>query len=124
MERIMRAQTLSDPKNMKAMSASRTMEINPRHPIIIELSKLASESPEEQSTKDLAWLLYDTALLTSGFSQDEPELFAERMYRTLGSSLNIKSFDLAEEIEVAVEEEDEEGESKEKVDHDSFNDEF
>jgi heat shock protein beta len=119
MERIMRAQTFADPKNLKAMGATRTMELNPRHPIVVELNKLVVDSPEEQTTKDLAWLLYDTSLLTSGFLQDEPEEFAERMYRTIGSSLNVKNFDLVEEVE--IEDEEEEGE---KAAEDSSHDEF
>ena len=58
------------------MMASKTLEINPRHPIIVELNKLATSAPEEQSTKDLAYILYDTALLQSGFQFDETEAFA------------------------------------------------
>lgn len=58
------------------MLASKTLEINPRHPIIVELNKLATSAPEEQSTKDLAYILYDTALLQSGFQFDETEAFA------------------------------------------------
>ena len=110
MERIMRSQTFADPEKLKGLGASRTMEINPRHPIIIELNKLVQESPDEQTTKDLAWLVYDTALLASGFYQDDIESFSDRMYRTIGASLNVKSFELAEELEIPAEEEEEEGE--------------
>lgn len=109
MERIMRAQTFTDPNALKMMQAQRTMEINPRHPIIVELNKAVQTAPEEERTRDLAWLLYDTALLTSGFHQDEVENFADRMYRTIATTLNVESMELAEEIEVEVEEEEEEG---------------
>jgi heat shock protein beta len=108
MERIMRAQTFADPSAMQQLSASRTLELNPRHPIIIELNKLVEESPDDESTKDLAWLMYDTALLSSGFTQQDTELFSARMHRTIAKSLNVESMDLAEEIEVEVEDEDEE----------------
>ena len=53
------------------MSASKTLELNPRHPIIVELNKRVVSDPDSQSTKDLAYLLYDTALLTSGFLQED-----------------------------------------------------
>jgi heat shock protein 90kDa beta len=122
MERIMRAQTFANPEAMKQMSASRTLELNPRHPIVIELNNLVQSTPDAESTNDLAWLLYDTALLNSGFTQTETELFAERMYRTIASSLGVKSLDLAPEIEVELEEEAEE-ESNDEVEldgHDEF----
>ncbi|CAE7379298.1 HSP90B1, partial [Symbiodinium microadriaticum] len=122
MERIMRAQTFANPDAMKQMAASRTLEVNPRHPIVIELNKLVQNGDDEY-TADLAWLLYDTALLSSGFTQTETELFAERMYRTMAKNMNIESMDLAEEIEVELEEEDEEEEDDEEVEldgHDEF----
>jgi HSP90 family molecular chaperone len=107
MERIMRAQTFSDSSKIKDLASSRTLELNPRHPVVIEMKKLAQEKPDEQSTKDLAWLLHDTALLASGFTQDDTEGFSERMYRTIATSLNVKSMALAEELEVTVDEEEE-----------------
>ena len=118
MERIMRAQTFSDPSAMKNMAASRVMEINPRHPIIVELNKACEETPDEEATRDLAWLLYDTSLLSSGFTQDDTELFASRMYRTMANSLNVKSLELADELEVELDESDdnksEDGDSRDE----------
>lgn len=119
----MRAQTFANPESVKQMTASRTLELNPRHPIIVELNSLAQSAPEAETTKDLAWLLYDTALLNSGFVQTETELFAQRMYRTIANSLNVKSMDLAPEVEVELEEEEEEenGDGEVELDgHDEF----
>lgn len=120
MERIMRAQTFADSKNVQAMTAGRTLEINPRHPIVVELNKKVETEPDAQATKDLAWLLYDTALLSSGFFQDDLELYAERMYRTIGASLEVKDFDLTPEIEVPQEEEEEEEEKEKGPDGDDL----
>jgi len=121
MERIMRAQTFSNPEAVKQMTASRTLELNPRHPIIVELNALAKSDPDAETTKDLAWLLYDTALLNSGFAQTETELFAQRMYRTIANSLNVKSMELVDEIEVELPEEEEEGDGEVELDgHDEF----
>jgi heat shock protein beta len=108
MERIMRAQTFADPSALQQMTASRTLELNPRHPIVIKLNGLVEEAPEEESTKDIAWLMYDTALLSSGFTQQDTELFSARMHRTIAKSLNLDSMDLADEIEVEIEEEEDE----------------
>ena len=63
MERLMRAQTFSDQETVRSLAAQRTLELNPRHPIVVELNRLVVESPSEESTKDLAFLLYDTALI-------------------------------------------------------------
>eukprot|EP01038_Epipyxis_sp_PR26KG_P009469 gene9469-12757_t len=120
MERIMRAQTFANPEQYKQMMAQKTLEINPRHPIVVELLKLAQEKPKEQSTKDLANLLFDTALLTSGFSHDDVDDFAGRMYRTLGSSLNLKSLDLLEEKAFDEEEEDDASDEEATPEHDEF----
>jgi len=118
MERIMRAQTFADPSAMQQMSASRTLELNPRHPIVVELNKRVEATPEDDQTKDLAWLLYDTALLSSGFNQQDTELFAARMHRTIAKTLNLETLDIAPEIEVEVDV-DEDEDSAESG-HDEF----
>jgi len=118
LERIMRSQTFSSAENVKAMAASRTLELNPRHPIIIELNNLVKDAPDDQSTKDLAFLIHDTALLASGFMHEDPDSFSERMYRALATNLNIKSLDLADEI--VFEEEEEAASSEEAAKHDEF----
>jgi heat shock protein beta len=122
MERIMRAQTFADQSVMKSLAASRVMEINPRHPIIVELNRACVEAAEEESTKDLAWLLYDTSLLSSGFQQDDVELFAARMHRTIAQALNVKSMDLEDEIEVDAE--DQEGSTDAEASGSDAHDEF
>lgn len=110
MERIMRAQTFADGNKVNQMMSTRTLELNPRHPIISKLNAAVSEDggEEAESNKDLAWLIHDTALTTSGFLQDDAESFAERMYRTIAGSLDVKSMELEPEIEVPEEEEEEE----------------
>ncbi|CAM9831987.1 unnamed protein product [Discosporangium mesarthrocarpum] len=106
MERIMKAQTLGDTKNMMYMIGMKTMEINPRHPIIHELNKRVEMSPDDEATKDLAWLLFDTAMASSGFTVDDTEAFSARVYRSMASTLNIESLEPLEEAEVPEEEEE------------------
>lgn len=100
MERIMRSQAFSDPSKAQYMNSPKTMEINPRHPIIAELNRQVMANPEAESTADTAWLLYDTALLQSGFIQDDVDSFAVRMYRTMKGALKLDSLELEEEIAV------------------------
>jgi heat shock protein beta len=104
MERIMKAQTFASGENVKMMQAQKTLELNPRHPVVSALLRQVQASPEDQNTKDLAMLLYDTALVTSGFTQDEVEEHAQRMYRTLAKSLDVTSMELEEELDVSAEE--------------------
>merc|ERR1712100_135920 len=91
----------------------KTLEINPRHPIVVELLKRAVESPDDQETKDLAWVMHDTALLNSGFTMDAPKDFAGRMYRLIKGGLNLDTLDLVDEIEVPEEEEEEDADAEE-----------
>ena len=123
MERIMRAQTFASSDHIRAMSAAKTLELNPRHPIVIELNSLVTSAPDDQATKDLGHLLFDTALLASGFQQDDLEGYSERMIRTLAKTLNLDSLDLAPEASVEAEEE-EVKEEAEKPATDNAHDEF
>ena len=101
MERIMRAQTFANQDNIKAMAAQKTLELNPRHPLINELNKMVQESPDDENTKDMVTLIYDAAIMTSGFIHDDADNFAMRMYRTMANSMNVKSMELLDEIEVS-----------------------
>lgn len=118
MERIMRSQAFSDPSRAQYMNSQKTMEINPRHPIIAELNRQVEQSPESEETADTAWLLYDTALLQSGFAQDDVDAFALRMYRTMRGALKLESLELEPEVDVPEEEEEDEDEDDEDFDDD------
>jgi len=96
MERIMKAQTFTDAGQHQYMFGKKTMEINPRHPIIKELKKRTAEDPSDSSLTDLANLLYDSATVSSGF-QLNPAEFATRINRVLSTGLKIDPSAMVEE---------------------------
>jgi heat shock protein beta len=112
MERIMRSQAFSDPSKAQFLVAKKTLEINPRHPLILELANRAADKPEAQETKDIAELLYDSAMVNSGFALEETKDFSSRLFRLMKSSLNLPSLDLAPEADLPPEEEETEEEAE------------
>ncbi|XP_064123115.1 heat shock protein HSP 90-alpha [Macrobrachium nipponense] len=106
MERIMKAQALRDTSTMGYMAAKKHLEINPDHCIVDTLRQKADADKNDKSVKDLVMLLFESSLLSSGFTLEDPGVFASRIYRMIKLGLGIDEDDVAvEESGEAAEEE-------------------
>lgn len=90
MERIMKAQALRDTSTMGYMAAKKHLEINPDHPIIDTLRQKADTDKNDKSVKDLVMLLFESSLLCSGFSLEDPQTHASRIFRMIKLGLGIE----------------------------------
>jgi molecular chaperone HtpG len=118
MERIMKAQALRDSSASSYMMSKKTMEVNPSNPIIASLRDKVEADQGDKTVKDVIWMLYDTSLLTSGFSLDDATTFSGRIHRLIKLGLSIDdddeegddeempSLEAAEEVDSTMEEVD------------------
>jgi len=93
MERIMKAQALRDTSTMGYMSAKKHLEINPDHSVVHALNEKANSNKNDSSVKDLVLLLFETALLSSGFTLEDPATHANRIHRMIKLGLGIDEED-------------------------------
>jgi heat shock protein beta len=112
MERMMKAQAFYHGRDEKETIAPKVLEINPRHPFIVKLLSLCPPENEDEakdfalapSTMDSAWMLFDVALLNSGFNILNQKAFSSRMTRVLKSQFDVDSLELEDEVDVPEEE--------------------
>jgi len=117
MERIMKAQALKDTSTMGYMAAKKHLEINPEHVILEQLRQKVEADKNDKAVKDLVMLLYETSLLTSGFSLEDPGTHATRIHRMIKLGLGFDGDDeVADQPEEEMPElENDEGEDESRM---------
>jgi len=126
-ERIMKAQAFQNKEQISMMAGRKTLEINANHPVIVDLLSKVKADKEDKTAMDTAQVLFQTALIESGYEIADPSALVTRVYRLMSKELGVdpdaplKEVEVPEEEEEAEEEEEsseEEGEEEEKEEKD------
>merc|ERR1712040_30458 len=115
-ERVMKAQSFQNKDQVSMMSGRKTLEVNPNHPVIIDLLAKVKADKEDAAALDTAQILFQTALIESGYEIADPSALVNRVYRLMSEELGVDPDAPLKEIEVPEEEEEAEEEDKDDKD--------
>merc|ERR1711963_930404 len=115
-EKVMKAQAFQNKEQMGMMSGRKTLEINPNHPVVIDLLSKIKADKEDKAAKDTAQVLFQTALVESGYEIADPSALLNRVYRLMSKELGVDPDAPMKEVEVPEGEEEEEEEDKDDSD--------
>merc|ERR1712087_426640 len=119
-ERVMKAQAFQNKDQLSTMSGRKTLEIDPKHPVVADLLTKVKEDKENQAALDTAQVLFQTALIESGYDVADPSALVNRVYRLMSKELGVgpdaplKEVEVPEEEEEAEEEEEDDKDDEEK----------
>merc|ERR1719502_1835796 len=109
-ERVMKAQAFQNKEQIQTMAGRKTLEINPNHPVIIDLLNKIKDDKDNDAAKDTAQVLFQTALVESGYEIADPSALVSRVYRLMSKELGVDPDAPLTEVEIPEEEEEEEEE--------------
>merc|ERR1719158_981130 len=109
-ERVMKAQAFQNKDQLSMMSGRKTLEVNPNHPVIVDLLAKVKANKEDASALDTAQVLFQTALIQSGYDIADPSALVNRVYRLMSKELGVDPDAPLKEVEVPQEEEEAEEE--------------
>merc|ERR1712139_265236 len=113
-EKIMKAQAFQNKDQIQMMSGRKTLEINPNHPVVVDLLSKVKADKEDAAAIDTAQVLFQTALIESGYEIADPSALVNRVYRLMSKELGVDPDAPLKEVEVPEEEEEEEAEEEEE----------
>merc|ERR1711941_178127 len=117
-ERVMKAQSFQNKDQISMMSGRKTLEVNPNHPVVIDLLEKVKDDKENAAALDTAQVLFQTALIESGYEIADPSALVNRVYRLMSKELGVDPDAPLKEIEVPEEEEEAEEEDKDDSEDD------
>merc|ERR1712050_169799 len=121
-ERVMKAQAFQNKDQLSMMSGRKTLEVNPNHPVVADLLAKVKADKEDAAAKDTAHVLFQTALIESGYEIADPSALVNRVYRLMSKELGVDPDAPLKEIEVPEGEEEEEAEEEDKDDEEEEDD--
>merc|ERR1712157_332678 len=121
-ERVMKAQAFQNKDQISMMSGRKTLEINPNHPVIVDMLNKVKADKEDKSALDTAQVLFQTALIESGYEIADPSALVNRVYRLMSKELGVDPDAPLKEVEVPEGEEEEEAEEEDDKDDDESED--
>merc|ERR1719343_776880 len=113
-EKVMKAQAFQNKDQLSMMSGRKTLEINPNHPVVADLLAKIKADKEDAAAKDTAHVLFQTALIESGYEIADPSALVNRVYRLMSKELGVDPDAPLAEVEVPEEEEEAEEEDDDK----------
>merc|ERR1719401_2313801 len=115
-EKVMKAQSFQNKDQVSMMSGRKTLEINPNHPVVVDLLSKVKADKEDKSSVDTAQVLFQTALIESGYEIADPSALVNRVYRLMSKELGVDPDAPMKEVEVPEGEEEAEDEDKDDSD--------
>merc|ERR1712159_837749 len=106
-EKIMKAQAFQNKDQLSMMSGRKTLEINPNHPVVVDLLAKVKANKEDTAALDTALVLFQTALIESGYDIADPSALVNRVYRLMSNELGVDPDAPLTEVEIPEEEEEE-----------------
>merc|ERR1712183_628160 len=121
-EKVMKAQSFQNKDQIGMMSGRKTLEVNPNHPVVVDLLSKVKDDKENKAALDTAQVLFQTALIESGYEIADPSALVNRVYRLMSKELGVDPVAPLKEVEVPEGEEEEEAEEEEDKDEDDSDD--
>merc|ERR1712203_414664 len=118
-ERVMKAQSFQNKDQVSMMSGRKTLEVNPNHPVVVDLLAKVKADKSDAAAQDTAQVLFQTALIESGYEIADPSALVNRVYRLMSKELGVDPDAPLKEVEVPEGEEEEEAEEEKDEDADS-----
>merc|ERR1711930_43379 len=113
-EKVMKAQAFQNKDQLSMMSGRKTLEVNPNHPVVADLLVMVKADKEDAAAKDTAHVLFQTALIESGYEIADPSALVNRVYRLMSKELGVDPDAPLAEVEVPEEEEEAEEDDDDK----------